>query len=59
MKTTNLQQIHTQKRKSNSNPTLKVIIKLQDKRRKEERKKKISTRANLKQLRNVNKNIYQ
>ena len=38
---------------------LKVVIKLQDKRRKEERKKKISTRANLKQLRNVNKNIYQ
>lgn len=30
MKTTNVQQIHPQKRKSNSNTTLKVVIKLQE-----------------------------
>ena len=48
MKTTNLQQIHTRKRKSNSNTALKVFIKPQDKRKKEERKKKTSTRKNLK-----------
>ena len=46
--TQNLQKIQTQKRKSNPNTTVKMDIKSQEKRTKEERKKKKSLEINLK-----------
>ena len=45
--TQNLQKIQTQKRKSNPNTTVKMDIKSQEKRTKEERKKKKSLEINL------------
>ena len=56
--TQKLQQIQTQKRKSNQNTTLKIVIKPQEKRTKEEGKKKDLQKQTQNNQENGNRNIH-